>query len=134
MRKAVKITIFIIVLVAVLSVWMPFLGIYASGVGSTAFMVEEYIEANNRFPQNMRELESFHDFKINNAEINFDISLDDITAKGKKLYIDNNQTWLIKPKGTVRCLIIGPFIPKLKTDYSYKIYESYKENKDGSDI
>ena len=128
MKKSIKITIFVILVLTAFSIWVPFAGMYMSGVGSSAYMVEEYIEAKSCYPKNLRELEDFHDFTVTNVEFNFDVPMDKITANGQKLYLNNKRVWLVKPKGVVCCLVIGFLIPSITTHYSYEIYKCYIEN------
>ena len=62
---------------------------------------------------------------INSLDINF-ISIDKISTKDKKLYLNNEKTWLVKPKG--RCkLWLNIFSPVLTQKYSYEVYEKYRE-------
>jgi hypothetical protein len=122
-RKIKYIIISVVVAFITFSVWINFAGLGNSAFSSSVNRVEEYIESENRFPENLAELEKFHERKMTAIKIN-QVDIDKIIVKDGKLYLDGKKVWLVKPSGQY-IFWINVLMPAMTTAYSHDVYEKY---------
>ena len=125
MKIKMKVLMISGVLVISFGIWINCVGLANSSFNFSVNCMMDFMEAQKRLPESIAELERFHEQNIPGLKIN-SVDIDKVITKDRKLYLNDKRVWLVKPSG--RYVLLGNvLVPAMTREYSYDIYEKYKE-------